>query len=258
MQSMLTMIRHQLQGHYQKTVAALPCLLFIADNMCHAVKDFTISAPFRIPLTTAVGWLAVIHFFGMIGLLLPFSRPWFELATPLSLLTSALLLFYFHQYWNSYFAGFMILAFMAGFGIEVVGVRTGNIFGSYTYETTLGYKLLDVPLLIGVNWLMLSYACGVCFAPLRAPLPLKSLLAALLMTGMDYVIEPVAIIHHYWDWTQAVIPLQNYLAWFLVSFVLACIFYLLPFGKKNPLAKYLIVIQLLFFVLLQIGHHLFG
>lgn len=210
--------------------------------------------PFKVSLSAAVAWLAVIHFFGIIGLLIPITRPWFEMATPLSLLVSVLLLLYFHQDWNGYFVGFVVLAFTVGFGIEVVGVKTAMIFGSYAYETTLGYKLLEVPLLIGVNWLMLAYASGVVFSPLRTSIIFKSMLAALLMTGMDYIIEPVAIAHNYWDWQDSVIPVQNYVAWFLVSFILECAFYLLPFGKKNQLAHYLIAIQGLFFVLLQLGH----
>lgn len=220
------------------------------------VKNSIVPFPFKISLSSAVIWLVIIHFFGILGLLIPVSRPWFEMATPLSLLASMLLLLYFHQDWNIYFTGFLILAFTVGFGVEVIGVKTGMIFGSYVYKTTLGYKLLDVPLLIGINWLMLAYASGVLFAPLKLPLFMKSSMAALLMTGMDYVIEPIAILHNYWHWHNTHVPLQNYLAWFFVSFALESAFYLLPFGKKNPLAKYLIAIQLSFFILLQLGHRL--
>lgn len=218
------------------------------------VKNFTSPFPFKISLSSAITWLTVIYFSGILGLLIPTSRPWFELATPLSLLISVLFLLYFHQDWNIYFTGFMAFAFIAGFGIEVIGVKTGMIFGSYTYKTTLGYKVLEVPLLIGINWLMLTYATGVLFAPLKVSPLIKSIMAALLMTGIDYTIEPIAILHNYWDWHNALIPVQNYLAWFFISLMLAFIFYLLPFSKENPLAKYLIIIQVSFFILLQLGH----
>ncbi len=210
--------------------------------------------PLKISLSSAVVWLVVVHFFGILGLLLPFSRPWFELATPLSLMLSVLLLLYFHSDWNGYFIAFLVFTYMAGFGIEVAGVKTSMIFGSYAYKTTLGYKWLDVPLMIGINWLILTYtSCVVCFS-LKLPIIVKSILAALLMTAMDFLIEPVAILHNYWEWHGAAIPIQNYTAWFFVSFTLCLVFYLLPFDKKNPLAKYLLIVQLFFFLLLQFGH----
>jgi putative membrane protein len=36
--------------------------------------------------------------------------------------------------------------------LEVVGVKTGLIFGEYKYGSTLGIKLFEVPLIIGFNW----------------------------------------------------------------------------------------------------------
>jgi putative membrane protein len=40
---------------------------------------------------------------------------------------------------------------VAGFFIEAIGVNTGLIFGNYVYKTTLGWKFLETPLIIGVN-----------------------------------------------------------------------------------------------------------
>ena len=50
------------------------------------------------------------------------------------------------------------LIFLLGFVVEVVGVQTGLIFGSYSYGATLGVKLFDTPLLIGLNWIFVSYS----------------------------------------------------------------------------------------------------
>ncbi len=206
-------------------------------------------------ISLAVGILVTVHFFGLIGLLIPQTRSFFEIATPLNLLLSAGLLLYFHQDWRFSFILFMFVVMLTGFSIEVIGVKTKLIFGDYTYKTSLGFKFLDVPVIIGVNWLILIYAVGTVLYPLKVHFLVKSLLAAALMTGMDFLIEPVAVFHHYWDWAGSKIPIKNYLGWFVVSFALQCLFYLLPFHKKNPLALYLLVIQLTFFLLLQTGHY---
>ncbi len=202
--------------------------------------------------------LLTVHGFGLLGLLLPWSRPWFEAATPFSLLLSAGLLLYYHHDWRPAFLVFVAVAVLTGFFIEVAGVQTQAVFGAYTYQTSLGLKVLHVPLVIGINWLMLVYAIGVLCDPLRMHWLLKSMVAAVLMTGMDYLIEPFAMAHHYWVWAGASIPWQNYLGWFVVSFALQIVFYTLPFCKENPLAKYLMIIQAAFFILWQISYPWFA
>lgn len=209
-----------------------------------------------VSLRTALGILLAIHLFGLTGLLILQTRPWFEAATPFTILLSAALLFCFHQDWNVFFLTFIFITYITGFGIEVLGVNTHMVFGEYSYKTALGFKLLDVPIIIGINWLMLVYACGTIFHPVKSNFIIKSLLAATLMTSMDFIIEPIAITHNFWNWADQKVPLQNYAAWFLVSFILLNLFYLLPFHKKNPLAKYFIAIELSFFLLLRTGNHL--
>ena len=43
---------------------------------------------------------------------------------------------------------------------EILGVNYGLIFGKYDYGDNLGLKLLGVPLLIGLNWVVLTFICG--------------------------------------------------------------------------------------------------
>ena len=42
-----------------------------------------------------------------------------------------------------------------GFGVEVIGVETGLLFGDYEYGSGLGPKVLKVPMLMGVLWWIL-------------------------------------------------------------------------------------------------------
>ena len=47
------------------------------------------------------------------------------------------------------------LTMFLGFGVEVIGVETGLLFGDYEYGSGLGPKVLKVPMLMGVLWWIL-------------------------------------------------------------------------------------------------------
>lgn len=196
--------------------------------------------------------LLIIHIVGIIGLSFPDLRPYFLSLTPVTLLVSVFSLFYFHRDWNKAFIAFLLLCYTFGYGIEVVGVATGLVFGNYSYSAALGPKLLDTPLMIGVNWLFLIYATGTIANALNAPIIIKALSGAVLMLVLDLALEPVAIALNFWEWPGDSVPLLNYAAWFLISFLLLLFFYLVPFQKGNRFALFLYLVQLLFFILLGI------
>ena len=54
----------------------------------------------------------------------------------------------------SIFAG---VGIVIGWGMEVIGTKTGFIFGQYYYTDALGPALLGVPLVIGLMWFALAY-----------------------------------------------------------------------------------------------------
>jgi putative membrane protein len=142
---------------------------------------------------------------------------------------------------------------LAGFFIEVIGVNTGQVFGFYTYGTALGIKLWATPLLIGVNWLILVYCTGVFLETFNLKSQwLFSALGAGILLGLDFLIEPVAIRFNYWSWFEGVIPIQNYLGWYIFSFFLFLFFSGLNFNKKNKAAVVLLFAQLCFFLALNL------
>ena len=47
--------------------------------------------------------------------------------------------------------------FLAGFVVEMIGTNSGLIFGGYTYGPTLGLKVGETPVLMGLNWIMMIY-----------------------------------------------------------------------------------------------------
>ena len=54
----------------------------------------------------------------------------------------------------------LLLIFLVGMLSEFIGVNYGLIFGEYTYGNNLGFKLFGVPLLIGLNWVILTVICA--------------------------------------------------------------------------------------------------
>lgn len=207
----------------------------------------------------------LMYIVGTLGLIFPYTQPYFKLASAFNLWVSLILLLLFHEQYNKPFIITAIIIFLAGFFIEVIGVHTGNIFGEYWYGQTLGTKVLGVPLVIGANWLLLIY-CSVAitqkiFEILKKKLPqsllfnsilLRSFVASSLMVCLDYLIEPVAIHLDFWHWQNEKIPTQNYQAWFLIAFILSYMFFKGGFTKLNSLAVLLFFLQFAFFISINI------
>lgn len=193
--------------------------------------------------------LIVVHLSGIIGIHSSYKEL-FLLCTPFNLLLSIGLLFWNHNDFQKPFLIFSAIAFFSGFLIEVMGVKTGVIFGDYSYGNTLGWKLFDVPVIIGVNWLLLVYCVGSIFSKIRKSDLTKAFLGAALLTGMDLFIEVVAIKYDFWEWRGLYPPIRNFFAWYFVSFFLLLAFYHFPFQKENKLAKVLFGVQLIFFIVL--------
>ncbi len=189
-----------------------------------------------------------MHLAGFVGLQWELSRPTFEMLIPFNLVSTTLILLYFHQDWNGAFIVFTLTTFLVGFGIEWLGVHTGAIFGSYQYGYTLGFKLDEIPPLIGLNWLVLVYSVGVIALKVSKNPWFGAALGASLMVLLDVLIEPVAIKHNMWSWNHEYVPLQNYIAWWIVAYGLVWLFLRLNFKKENTIAVWIYGAQFFFFL----------
>ncbi len=148
--------------------------------------------------------------------------------------------------------------------LEIVGVATGRIFGAYHYGATLRGQVAGVPLLIGLNWVTLllgALALTERAWPAAPPTGLeptsrlvgRATAAAGLLTGFDWVMEPVAVRLDYWQWhAWPHIPGQNYVAWFGIALGLAGVLVGLKLRVRTSLAAAYFGIQLGFFVLLRL------
>jgi putative membrane protein len=203
------------------------------------------------PITLNFFWVGSLvvsmHFFGFFLMNWEVSRAFFEALTPFNLLISGFALLIFHPTWDRKFVYACLFVFLGGLTIEIIGVHTGLIFGNYEYGKTLGIKLLEVPLTIGLNWLVLLYATSSLVSKSQVSIFLKALVPAILMTALDYLIEPVAIKHDFWHWFGQAIPLKNYIGWFVSAYFLAIIFFYMDAPKKNNMAYIILLAQLFFF-----------
>lgn len=191
--------------------------------------------------------LVAMYVAGVVGLQWELSRPLFEALVPFNLIVTAILLLYFHSEWNKKAILTIGLIALSGYWVEVAGVSSKVIFGSYEYGNTLGFKVLGVPLLIGLNWLTLIYSIGILVNQPFLNIFTKAFLGAVLMGITDLFIEPVAIKYDFWSWENVNVPLQNYIAWVVISFFLLLLFFAVPFRKKNNLAITVYLCQLFFF-----------
>jgi putative membrane protein len=181
----------------------------------------------------------------------------------------------------------LAIAYGFTFAMEAIGVATGAIFGEYHYGPTMWFQWLGVPFVIALNWCVLTLACNEMaamtmerlFPNVAPPLPASSptsplhpaegpggrtnrlshiayplsliTLAAVLTALYDVTIEPVAIALDYWQWHAGEIPLQNYLAWAAIAFLISLPLYVLNIRFRSPVLRVYFFAQLFFFAVLN-------
>ncbi|MEJ2636895.1 MAG: carotenoid biosynthesis protein [Calditrichia bacterium] len=150
-----------------------------------------------------------------------------------------------------------LITILGSIFLEWLGVKTGVIFGEYAYGETLPPFIDSVPLAIGFAWLGMLLASAAISQRLLGDwffeqAIFSSLIIAGFMTVFDVFMEPAAVALNYWSWSGETVPVQNYIAWFLISFFFAWLAIRLKvFRVKIPaLAFHAYLAQLLYFVLI--------
>ena len=170
---------------------------------------------------------------------------------PYFLLGTCFLLLFYHRPWSLDFILLILIIFSLGILVEIAGVHTGLVFGNYAYGNTLGIKILGTPLIIGVNWIILTYSLYFWIKRIRNNY-LMAFTGAIILCITDFFIEHYAILKNMWQWKTGVIPVHNYIGWFVVSFIMFLIYpRFIPSGR-NALAPFVYVLLLVFFILLYI------
>lgn len=198
-------------------------------------------------------FLIVLYAAGLIGMHLPATAVLFTSLVPLTLWFTAFICVVYFPKPSLQAYVFLGMVAVAAWFLEVQGVRTGLIFGEYTYGKTLGFQLLKVPITIGLNWLVLLLATNAVVEEWNIVGKVsKAAIGAGLMTALDFLIEPVAVHFDFWAWAGVQVPTQNFVAWWIASFLFHLAYQNTPFPAKSSLFRLIAALQFLFFL----GHWL--
>jgi putative membrane protein len=195
--------------------------------------------------------LVILHLVGVVGILIPQTR---NLVLPLSAINLFLGFIVILLSDRKNITGllvFSLIAFLIGYGSELIGVHTGALFGNYWYGANLGLKLMEVPLIIGINWGVLAITSASLTQRFIDNIFIKIGVNSLLMVFFDFVMEPVAMKSDFWSWENDVIPFFNYVCWFFVATILQVIYLNFFRTSTNKVLNTLFIIQLLFFIILN-------
>ena len=194
--------------------------------------------------------LVIFYTVGLVGLHTVY-RSYFLGLTPFNLLLSfGCLYLSFKDYSFKKHLDILLIS-VAGYSIEWIGVHTSVLFGHYQYGSVLGYKLDGIPLIIGLNWVLLTFTSTAIVYKWQIPLVLKALIAGALMTGLDWILEPVAIRSGFWSWEGHTVPVYNYICWMIFSTLFSYWILSRKNVETNKVTVGLFVILVIFFAILN-------
>ena len=195
-------------------------------------------------------FLILVYVSGSIGFVM--NPTFFSPFTPYTLLfTCFVFLIHIPVADKKFLLAFFTIAFL-GYIIEVIGVKTGLIFGKYSYGDGLGIKLLEVPLIISINWAMLICAGIRIVSSIFANKITVLAVAALLVTLIDLLIEQVAPKLDFWQFESGLPGIHNYLGWIGVAFFISYFFYPILIKSNRTVSLIILILQIIFFTSLFI------
>lgn len=197
-------------------------------------------------------FISIFYLVGIVGISLEQIR---DTIVPLSsfhlLLTFVVLYFSRIGNKNKYLL-YVFVLFFYGMLLEVIGTKTGLLFGDYFYGETLDAKLFGVPLIIGINWATMVVCSCTLVKNLKGTIFFKILVASILMTALDFLIEPVAMELDFWQWKNGIIPIFNYVCWFLLSLPMNYFYLKWALAENNRVPKFVYLLMVIFFVVLNL------
>lgn len=162
-------------------------------------------------------WLFNIS--GIIGISSSY-KDWFLQLTYLNLLLYFLLIVLNTRKLSYTFPLAFSIPFFFGFITEFLGTNYGWFFGEYTYGENLGVKIGGVPFMICVNWGVLTVITSDIAKLFHKNKIVRSSIGAFFMTTLDVMIEVSAPRFDFWEFKNGIVPLKNYIAWFVISFLI--------------------------------------
>jgi putative membrane protein len=148
----------------------------------------------------------------------------------------------------------LVLIGATGLISEIIGVRTGIIFGDYVYVTGLGPKIFSVPILLAGMWVIVSwYGLAVYNAMKKSAGLLAVIIAAWAVLIYDIFLEPFATAANLWIWNQGTVPILNYITWFVLALVFVFVLVRSKIRQENGQTILAIAgIQILYFCVISL------
>ena len=195
-------------------------------------------------------WL--VHVSGLLGLLF-YDFIFFASFTPINLFLTSLLLMVNQIKLHNRELLCIVLIFWTGIFVEFLGVNYGLLFGEYSYGKNLGPKLLGVPFLIGMNWVILTTISGsISDYIFKEKKILSILFGSVLMLAIDFFIEPVAPTLDFWEFKNSIVPLSNYTGWLITGIFTQTLYHFLFKEKELKFSINLYLAIFVFFLFLNL------
>ena len=203
-------------------------------------------------LRMSIFFLWLINISGFFGMLSD-QNEFFLSTTPYVLSLTLLLLILNHDLSDKKSKIGLMLIFLFGLIVELLGVNYGLFFGDYSYGDNLGSKIYGVPYVIGFNWVLLIIATGsVSDKLIKGRKIYKIIFASFLMVLIDLLMEKSAPKLDFWEFVISPVPFSNYLWWFIFSLCFQYIFFKTVKTKECNLSSNILVIQFIFFGMLAV------
>ena len=198
----------------------------------------------KIFISIFIIWLFNVS--GILGILSSYSS-WFLGYTFLNLLIYLVLIIWNLEHFSKQFLIAFSIPFFIGFLTEYLGVNYGLLFGTYSYGDNLGIKFWGVPLMICVNWGLLTIITADLSRVIHKNIIVRSFIGGLLMMTLDVIIEVSAPRFDYWEFENNNVPLKNYIAWFIIGTIAHYLYNQIRLKTNTKLSIHLLVAITFFF-----------
>ncbi len=194
----------------------------------------------------------VLHAVAMVGILSPWTEQ-FVLLTPFHLCFSLLLVLKRDDgNGNKLYSALLQISFVS-FLIEIIGVNSDLLYGKFAFGDSFGPKIAGTPAIIGIVWSLFTLTSVQTTTMLVKNRFVGATVSALLITGMNWMMEPIAPKLGFWHWNEASheAGLHDYIGAFIQGWAFS--FWLLTRVKNlnNIVGLAFLLIQAGFFVILR-------
>jgi len=186
----------------------------------------------------------------------PLTHNLFILITPYTLVLVVIAIFSHHKKWDTKTTIVLSTIFILSIVVEIIGVATGKLFGVYEYGNGLGFKIVNVPVIIGLNWVFLVYTSNSIISKYTSKNILITVGAASLMVLYDIILEKAAPLMDMWSFSNNNPPIINYVMWFILALLFNWSIQKFKIDTHNRPARWLFFSQLGFFIIIVL-HNIF-